>query len=58
MFVVETQEAKAGAASPTEVEEVEAQEGGAMPPEEPVAMARLDSLLRVALRSRGYFCPC
>ena len=61
MLVTETQDAEAGAAavaSPTEVEDVEAQEGGAIPPEELVAMARLDSLLRVALRSRVNFCPC
>ena len=60
MFVTEAQAAEAGAAvtSPTEVEDVEAQEGGAIPPEELVAMARLDSLLRVALRSRINFCPC
>ena len=60
MFVTDTQDAEAGAAvtSPTEVEDVEAQEGGAIPPEELVAMARLDSLLRVALRSRVNFCPC
>ena len=61
MLVTETQDAEAGAAavaSPTEVEDVEAHEGGAIPPEELVAMARLDSLLRVALRSRVNFCPC
>ena len=60
MLVTETQDAEAGtaAASPTEVEDVEAQEGGAIPPEELVAIARLDSLLRVALRSRVNFCPC